>query len=142
MMGRAVAVPVGLAIALGGVLLAETATAKPGTPGPAYFTGTYQRIGRSGGAQPDLLNDKVAIAPDGNLVTIRACAGAETRMGFGPAFEIVNLMTGDQAGIAVECLFHNNGYNRPILTCRAEDGAAWTLWPTSLSGAGAPLSCG
>ncbi|MCF1709650.1 hypothetical protein L0V05_12585 [Tabrizicola sp. J26] len=142
MTGRATAFPVGLAIALAGLLLGEAAAAKPGTPGPDYFTGTYQRIGRSGGAEPGLIDDKVAIAPDGDRVTIRGCTGPETLMGFGPAFEIVNLMTGQQAGIGVECLFHNNGYNRPILTCQTQDGAAWTLWPTSFGGPGAPLVCG
>lgn len=142
MTGRGVAFLAGLAIALGGFLVGEVATAKPGTPGPAYFTGTYQRIGKSGGAAPALIDDKVAITPDGDRVTIRGCAGPDTNMAFGPAFEIENLMTGHQAGVEVDCLFHNNGYNRPILTCRAGDGAAWTLWPTSLSGTGAPLSCG
>ncbi|MDZ7904836.1 MAG: hypothetical protein U5N55_03010 [Cypionkella sp.] len=36
-------------------------------------------------------------------------------------------MSGDK----VECLFHNNGYNRPILTCRSDAGAAFTLWPVA-----------
>ncbi len=50
-------------------------------------------------------------------------------------------MTGARGDVAVECLFHNNGYNRPILTCRAQDGAAYTLWPVA-SGADAVLDCG
>ncbi|MES2433972.1 MAG: hypothetical protein V4586_09125 [Pseudomonadota bacterium] len=111
------------------VLVAGPASAKPGTPGPAYFTGSYERIGRLGGADALLQNDRVTIAPEGQNVVIAGCTGAALTMGFGPAFEITNLMTGAQAGVAVECLFHNNGYNRPILTCRAADGAAFTLWP-------------
>lgn len=109
-------------------LAAGTAVAKPGTPGPSYFSGSYERIGRLGGAAV-LQNDRVTIAPDGQGVVIAGCAGAPLSMSFGPAFEVVNLMTGEQAGVVVECLFYNNGYNRPILTCRAADGAAFTLWP-------------
>ena len=63
---------------------------------------------------------------------------AAVLMGFGPAFEIVNLMTGRQGDVAVDCLFDNNGYGRPILTCRAADGGAFTLWPL----VDAPLACG
>ncbi|WP_426033545.1 hypothetical protein [Cypionkella sp. TWP1-2-1b2] len=111
------------------ILAAGPASAKPGTPGPAYFTGSYERIGRLGGGIAALQNDRVTIAPEGQGVVIAGCTGAALTMGFGPAFEVTNLMTGSQAGVTVECLFHNNGYNRPILTCRAADGAAFTLWP-------------
>jgi hypothetical protein len=111
------------------VFLAGPAMAKPGTPGPAYFTGGYERIGRLGGSVAALHNDRVTIAPEGQGVVIAGCTGAALTMSFGPAFEVTNLMTGSQAGVTVECLFHNNGYNRPILTCRAADGAAFTLWP-------------
>lgn len=110
-----------------GAILTAPALAKPGTPGPAYFVGGYERIGRLGNAT--LLNDRVTILPDGQGVVIKGCSGPALSLGFGPAFEVVNLMTGRQAGGTVECLFHNNGYNRPILTCRAQDGAAFTLWP-------------
>jgi hypothetical protein len=110
------------------LLAAGMAEAKPGTPGPPYFNGIYERIGRSGGG---LVDDLVQITPAGQGVVIRACTGAAVRMGFGPAFEVNNLMTGAVAGIEVDCLFHNNGYNRPILTCRVHDGGAFTLWPTT-----------
>ena len=119
------------------VLAAGPALAKPGTPGPAYFTGSYERIGRLGG-NASLQNDRVTIAPDGQSVVIAGCTGADVKMSFGPAFEITNLMTGSQGGVTVECLFHNNGYNRPILTCRAADGAAFTLWPLP----SAAVNCG
>lgn len=110
--------------------------AKPGTPGPAYFVGSYERIGRSGGADAQLLNDTVTIAALGQMVAIRACSGPEVLMAFGPAFEVVNLMTGRQGSVDVDCLFANNGYNRPILTCRAADGGAFTLWPLPVAAAG------
>ena len=106
---------------------ASPAVAKPGTPGPAYFAGSYERIGRD--ATAALLNDRVTVAPAGQGVVIAGCTGPALNLSFGPAFEVVNLMTGTEAGVTVECLFHNNGYNRPILTCRAADGAAFTLWP-------------
>ena len=120
------------------LLAAGPATAKPGTPGPGYFTGSYERIGRLGGGIAALQNDRVTIVPDGQGLVIAGCTGAALTMGFGPAFEITNLMTGSQAGVTLECLFHNNGYNRPILTCRAADGAAFTLWPLPASA----VSCG
>lgn len=109
------------------IMVAGAAGAKPGTPGPAYFAGVYDRIGRDEAAK--LQNDQVMIRAVGQGVVIAGCEDTPLRMDFGPAFEINNLMTGARAGVTVECLFHNNGYNRAILTCRAKDGAAFTLWP-------------
>ena len=119
------------------VMEAGAALAKPGTPGPAYFAGTYERVGRSGGALPALLNDRVTIEPVGQAVAILACTGPEILMSFGPAYEVETLMTGRQGAVDVDCLFHNNGYNRPILTCQSADGGAFTLWPLKA----APLDC-
>ena len=119
-------------IALGLALITASAVpihAKTGTPGPDYFAGNYQLVGRTAGAAPVLQNTAARITAQGRDVVIKTCTAPDIVMGFGPAFEVVNLMTGDQAGDVVECLFHNNGYNRPILTCRSEAGAAFTLWP-------------
>ena len=113
--------------AVGLCLIAGGAGAKPGTPGPDYFAGIYERVGRDGTGA--LLNDLVSIAPGGAGVVITACSGLPIDMAFGPAFEIVNLMSGMQGDDQVECLFHNNGYNYPILTCRTSGGAVFTLWP-------------
>ena len=110
------------------LMLAGAALAKPGTPGPAYFSGIYERIGRD--ASGAMLNDLMQIQPAGNSVDLTACTGVVVQMNFGPAFEIVNLMTGSQGADAYDCLFHNNGYGRPILTCRSAAGSAFTLWPT------------
>jgi hypothetical protein len=123
-------------------VLAGGSWAKTGTPGPHYFEGVYERVGRSGGEAPMLLNDRVTITPVGQSVAIRACTGSETLMDFGPAFEIEYLMTGSSGTVGVECLFHNNGYNRPILTCRAQDGASYTLWPVAAGDPQTPLDCG
>lgn len=124
------------------VLSATSPLAKPGTPGPHYFAGTFERVGRAGGMDPALLDDRVTITPQGQAVAIRGCSGPDMLMGFGPAFELENLMTGQMGTVPVECLFHNNGYNRPLLTCRAEDGALFTLWPVRGADAGVPLDCG
>lgn len=123
------------------LVLAAPAFAKPGTPGPDYFSGTYERIGRDGATPAGLVNDLVTIRPAGRSVTISGCAGPDLVLGFGPAFEIVNLMSGERAGVRVDCLFHNNGYNRPVLTCRGEDGATFTLWPAEGVPLDAPLGC-
>ncbi len=109
-------------------LLAVPALAKPGTPGPAYFSGIYERVGRDAGGA--LHSDLMQIEPAGTGVTLTACTGDVVTLSFGPAFEIVNLMTGAQGAEDYDCLFHNNGYNRAILTCRSQGGAAFTLWPT------------
>lgn len=110
------------------LIIAAPLWAKPGTPGPDYFIGSYEMVGRSSGA-PMLQNGAAQIAAQGQGVIIRSCHAPDLSMAFGPAFEIVNLMTGGTNGEKVECLFHNNGYNRPILTCRSDAGAAFTLWP-------------
>lgn len=133
MTGRAL-----LLAGLAGLGLAGAVVARTGTPGPHYFEGTYERVGRTGGETPALIDDRVTIETRGQRLAIRACRGPETIMGFGPAFEIEYLMTGRQGDVPVECLFHNNGYNRPILTCRAGDGGSFTLWPV----AARPLDCG
>ena len=116
---------------------AGAGAAKTGTPGPGYFAGSYQMVGRTAGQVPALQNAPARITAQGRDVVIKTCAAPDIVMGFGPAFEVVNLMTGDQAGDVVECLFHNNGNNRPILTCRSDAGAAFTLWPVQT----ADLAC-
>jgi len=131
----------GVALALLAALSFTSAFAKPGTPGPHYFAGTFERVGRSAGANPALLDDLVTITPQGQAVVIRGCFGPEMLMHFGPAFELENLMTGQMGTVPVECLFHNNGYNRPLLTCRASDGAVFTLWPLAGAEPDAPLDC-
>ena len=127
-------------VLLGG-LCATPLSAKPGTPGPHYFAGTFERIGRGGGPAPLMIDDLVTITPQGQNVVIRACKGPEMLMGFGPAFELENLMTGQLGSVPAECLFHNNGYNRPLLTCRAAVGSSFTLWPISGLVPDAPPDC-
>jgi hypothetical protein len=123
------------------LLLGGPVLAKPGTPGPAYFNGTYERIGRDGADPAVLINDLVTIRPAGRTVVVAGCSGLDVVLGFGPAFEVENLMSGHQGDVDVSCLFHNNGYNRPVLTCRAGDGATFTLWPAEGVAPDAELSC-
>jgi hypothetical protein len=105
---------------------AEIAAAKTGTPGPDYFVGAYDIIGQT--AERALISGIARIEKQGQGLLISQCAAADISLGFGPAFEVVNLMTGSQNGDETACLFHNNGYNRPIITCRSAAGAAYTLW--------------
>ena len=109
------------------IALVGQALAKVGTPGPAWFTGTYERVGRDGSGA--LLNDEVGLAPLGDGLQIMACGGQDSVLSFGPAFEIVNLLSGSRGQVPMDCLFHTDGHSRPILTCRAKDGASFTLWP-------------
>jgi hypothetical protein len=106
---------------------APIAAAKTGTPGPDYFVGSYDIIGQT--AETALISGLASIEKQGQGLLISQCAAADISLGFGPAFEVVNLMSGSQNGDEIACLFHNNGYNRPILTCRSAAGAAYTLWP-------------
>ena len=131
----------GAALVLLTALSFTAAFAKPGTPGPHYFAGTFDRVGRAGGADPALLDDRVTITPQGQAVVISSCSGPDILMQFGPAFELENLMTGRMGDAELDCLFHNNGYNRPLLTCRAADGASFTLWPVSGIAPDAGLAC-
>ena len=116
----------GAVLVLVACLSATSPLAKPGTPGPHYFAGTFERVGRGGGPEPALIDDRVTITPQGQAVVIKGCSGPDILMQFGPAFELENLMTGRMGDAEVDCLFHNNGYNRPLLTCRASDGATFT----------------
>lgn len=109
--------------------MAGMAGAKTGTPGPEYFAGTYERVGRDAAA--GLLNDLVRIDPAGTGLKVTACTGDAMDLTFGPAFEVENMMTGIQGADQLTCMFFNNGYNYPIISCRSEGGAAITLWPTT-----------
>lgn len=128
----------GPAICLALLALASSATAKPGTPGPAWFEGVFERVGRSGGTSALLLNDRMQVVPEGQALAFRACDGRHLAlMSFGPAFEIENLLSGrTAAGAAMDCLFNSDGNGRPLMTCRAADGEAFTLFSLAPGAAG------
>lgn len=118
------------ATALALALLAGVVAAKPGTPGPAWFEGVFERVGRSGGVAAQLLNDRIRVVAQGQGLAFHSCDGApQAVMGFGPAHEIENLLSGrSDAGSALDCLFNADGAGRPLMTCQAADGAAFTLF--------------
>ena len=118
--------------------------AGPGVPGPAYFAGTYERVGRDSALPPRFMDDRVSITVMGRGLRLEDCAGAETRMFFFPTMDGENVILGQTDGADFACLFHNNGENRPILTCRADAGGLFTLWPVAVAvGAmSGPLHCG
>lgn len=118
------------------------AVAGPGVPGADYFTGLYSRVGRDGGNPSGLIDDEVLVMPDGGNLAIEECGGGRTKLVFSPFSEIENLLEGNTAQGWLYCLFHNNGQNYPILTCQAEDGALYTLWPLEDRFADTSLDCG
>jgi hypothetical protein len=130
------------AAAVGLALLAAPASAGPGVPGADYFRGLYERVGREGGDRPRLFDDHVRIVPDGTNLSVTSCDAPPLRLVFDPWSEIVNLLAGEDADGPLWCLFHNNGDNYPILTCRSAAGGAWTLWPVEDGFSDAPLDCG
>lgn len=127
-----------VAVGIASAALAGAAAAKPGTPGPAWFEGVFERVGRSGGDQAVLLNDRIRVGAEGDGLAFRTCDGRPMAlMSFGPAFEIENLLSGRTgAGAAMDCLFNVDGNQRPLITCRAEDGGAFTLFPLARGTAG------
>ncbi|MCX7890455.1 MAG: hypothetical protein N2422_12140 [Rhodobacteraceae bacterium] len=124
-------------------LAALPAAAGPGTPGPDYFRGLYERVGRSaasavpGGA----LDDLVRIEPDGLALAVHACGVLPVRLRFAPWSLGENFLTGQSGGDTLVCQFHNNGENRPLLTCESAGGARFTLWPSPRDFRDGQLDC-
>lgn len=106
-------------------LLAEPALAD--VPPADYFTGVYERIGRSAGPKPGLLNDLWRIDPaQGGTLALSPCGSTDptaalrfTRIG-----ELTNLLQGEGG---LWCQFFNDGGNYPLLSCGAEDGTAYQM---------------
>jgi len=92
-----------------------------------YFTGVYERIGRSGGANPVLLNDlwRIDPAPDGAL-RLSPCARTEPRhdLRFARLGDLTNLLAGEGG---LWCQVFNDGGNYPLFSCGAEDGSAFQM---------------
>lgn len=129
-----------LLVGLCSTVLVDAAPAKPGTPGPAWFAGAFERVGRSGGKIATLINDRMQVVPQGEGLAFRGCDGQPLAlMSFGPAYEIENLLSGNSGdGSTLDCLFNADGRGRPLLTCTAADGAAYTLFalPSGTAGCG------
>ncbi len=106
-------------------------------PPPEYFSGLYERVGRSGGGvEAALIDDLVRLVPDpaggGLLMSVCLPEGAPGRAPLRLAFEtfaeVPNLLFAQGEGPALFCQFFNDAGNYPILACQTEDGARYTLW--------------
>jgi hypothetical protein len=113
------------------LLLAAPSLAGPGVPGPDWFTGRYERVGRDAAGR--LVDDQVRIVPDRGRLRVDSCMAPPLLLAFDPYGARENALSG--AGI--DCLFHADASARPILTCRTA-GGAFTLWPLP----DAPPDCG
>lgn len=107
------------------------AVAGPGVPGPDYFRGLYERVGRDRMALP--VDDRVRIEPEGDGLSLRACGAAPLSLRFAPWSLGENFLSGQirsEAGAeTLVCQFHNDGNNRPLLTCQSDQGTKLSLWP-------------
>ncbi len=101
------------------------------TPPPDYFTGVYERIGRTGGTNPGLLNDlwRIDPAPNGSF-RLSSCTANSPEPAFDLRFtrlgDLENLLEGGTDG-GLWCQFFNDGGNYPLLFCGAEDGRAFQM---------------
>ncbi len=118
---------------------AVAAWAGPGVPGADWFRGVYERVGRDAAG---VLDDRVHLVPDGVNLRLSACGAPDTGLGFDPYGLRENAMVSGTGAGALTCLFHNDGYNRPVITCRSEEGTRFTLWPVEPGFRTATLTCG
>lgn len=117
-------------IALLFALLPGAALAEPHHPDTDYFTGIYERVGRSGGTEPVLIDELMRIdpAPEGWGLVLSRCGGGERLvLRRGSYAEVPNLLTGE-GDPALWCQHFNDHGNYPVLTCGAEGGLRFTLW--------------
>ena len=121
------------------VLWAGAAPAGPGVPGAEWFRGVYERVGRDASGTTD---DRVRLDPDGANLRLTACGAPDLPLAFDPYGLRENALVSGTGDAALTCLFHNDGYNRPILTCRSEAGLRFTLWPVEPGFRTAGLACG
>ena len=129
----------GAALAAGLALWAASAWAGPGVPGADWFAGLYERVGRgTSGA----LDDRVLLAPERGNLRMTACGGPDLPLTFDPYGLRENAMVLGAGTEVMVCLFHNDGYNRPVITCQSEAGARFTLWPVAEGFRTAALACG
>lgn len=108
-------------------------------PGADWFRGVYERVGRDAGG---VLDDRVRLVPDGVNLRLSACGAPDMGLGFDPYGLRENAMVSGAGAAALICLFHNDGYDRPVITCRSETGTRFTLWPVEPGFRTATLTCG
>lgn len=113
--------------------------AGPGVPGADWFAGVYERVGRDAAAGG--LNDRIRLVPERGNLRMTACGAADKPFGFDPYGLRENAMVSGTGLDALICLFHNDGFNRPVITCRSESGSRFTLWPVEPGFRTAALEC-
>ncbi|WP_157970886.1 hypothetical protein [Pseudogemmobacter bohemicus] len=125
--------------ALALVLVSGAAAAEERRPDPSYFTGVYERVGRSGAEIPALIDDLVRIAPtpEGWGLLLYSCAGGMQPDGWPIEFrpdeygEVPNILAAKDGPFALWCQYFNDHSNYPILPCQSDMGAQFTLWPVT-----------
>ena len=115
--------------ALIAAILTPPVAAKVGTPGLAWFAGHYDRIGHDGGTPQRPFRDGVHLIFRGDRIEMTDCDGRRMTLIHDPSFDYADHLVGHVDDAPVDCQFRNNGAGRPVLTCEAEGGAAFTLWP-------------
>ena len=124
----------------GAVLVAMTAFAAGAEqmrPDPVYFTGVYERVGRTASDPPGLIDDLVRIAPtaEGWGLLMSSCGtgmqpdGWPVEMRPGDHDEVPNIIGEDEGPFRFWCQYFNDHSNYPVLTCQTDMGALFTLWP-------------
>lgn len=115
--------------------LCAGAAGAEGLPPPDYFAGLYQRVGRSGEADPVPVDDLVRLipAPDGKGLILRPCAAGEGEIAlrqdrFG---DVSNLLSTPEGQDWLGCQYFNDMDNYPILNCQDGEGGLLTLWPAN-----------
>jgi hypothetical protein len=118
-------------------LVPGMAMAEGERPPADYFTGVYERVGRTADAEPGLLDDLVRLAPDpqarGLVMTVCAPEGAPGTKPllllwdkFGDA---TNLLRADEGGVGLFCQYFNDVGNYPVIICGTGDAAGrYALW--------------
>ena len=115
--------------------MATAAGAEGYLPPPDYFTGIYQRVGRSGGESPALIDDLVRLipAPGGEGLILRPCTAGGKEIALRPDRfgDVSNLLSTPAGQDWLGCQYFNDIDNYPILNCHDGEGGLITLWPAN-----------
>lgn len=118
------------------LIFAAVAQAESIRPDTGFFTGVYERVGRSGAAPPGLIDDLVRIAPAEGVwaLDLSPCVtvpepDATIRLAPSGYEEVPNILEGKAGPFGLWCQYFVDHSNYPILSCQSEMGARFTLWP-------------
>ncbi len=109
----------------------STAPALADRPVIDYFTGLYERIGRD--AEGKLLQGFVRLDVEGATLQLSQCPSSglapPLTLAYDDTFETPNFLSGREGPFQLACQYFNDSQNYPILNCRSDGGAVFTLWP-------------